>query len=261
MKISILRRIIQILILFIFIICNHFARNLLEGNLSSSIIFKTIHLSDPLAVLQIFLANLFIGTTAIFGALLVVLIYIFLLPRAFCSFVCPINLITDLAAFLREKFNIKESYLRLHSNFRFYLLAFVLIASAILKIPVFENVNYIAIFMRSMINFSVDIIFIVLSILVFEIFITKRGICSKICPLGAFWSLVGKFSIIRIFHNHDKCTKCNKCKVVCPEIDVLDLIGKNSGNLSKTCISCCRCIDVCGDDALKFNILNLGVKK
>ena len=48
-----------------------------------------------------------------------------------------------------------------------------------------------------------------------------------------------------------------KCKDVCPEVQVLNMIGKRSESvLMQECTNCGRCVDVCDDDALGFNIRN-----
>ena len=57
MKFLILRRISQILILGLFFASNYYGVKILQGNLSSSLLFGVLPLSDPFAVLQLFLAS------------------------------------------------------------------------------------------------------------------------------------------------------------------------------------------------------------
>ena len=57
MKINNLRRVVQFLVLALFMLGNLEILNILKGNLSSSILFGKISLSDPFAVLQIYLAT------------------------------------------------------------------------------------------------------------------------------------------------------------------------------------------------------------
>ena len=57
MKYLILRRISQILILGLFFASNYYGVKILQGNLSSSLLFRVLPLSDPFAVLQLFLAS------------------------------------------------------------------------------------------------------------------------------------------------------------------------------------------------------------
>jgi ferredoxin-type protein NapH len=98
----------------------------------------------------------------------------------------------------------------------------------------------------------------ILVIFLFDLFVLKNGWCGHICPLGGAYSLIGKFSFIRVHHNVDNCTECMKCKEVCPEVQVLSMITKESKPvLGAECTNCARCIEVCDDDALNFSIKNL----
>ena len=47
-----------------------------------------------------------------------------------------------------------------------------------------------------------------------------------------------------------------KCKVVCPEIQVLHMIDKSRNLFLQECTLCARCIEVCEDDALNFELRN-----
>jgi len=52
-----------------------------------------------------------------------------------------------------------------------------------------------------------------------------------------------------------------KCKTVCPEHQVLHMIGKQSLSVtSGECTNCARCIEVCDDDALGFSIRKFAEK-
>lgn len=93
-------------------------------------------------------------------------------------------------------------------------------------------------------------------IFLFDLFVLKNGWCGHICPLGGFYSLIGRFSLLRVHHNSEKCTACMKCKVVCPEIQVLHMIDKSSEPVLQECTLCARCIEVCEDDALNFELRN-----
>ena len=66
MKFLILRRISQILILGLFFASNYYGVKILQGNLSSSLLFGVLPLSDPFAVLQLFLASFSIASGCAF---------------------------------------------------------------------------------------------------------------------------------------------------------------------------------------------------
>lgn len=107
-KFLIARRITQISIMVLYVIANVYGINILMGNLSSSLILKTVPLSDPYAVLQMFFAGAFISFDIFLGALFILIFYMIVGGRAFCSWVCPVNMITDLANFLRRKFGFNQ---------------------------------------------------------------------------------------------------------------------------------------------------------
>lgn len=255
MKFTIARRVVQLTILGLFIAGNIYGVNILKGNLSSSEFFGVIGLSDPYALLQLFLAGFSVGSASVIGALIMVVFYALIAPRAFCSWVCPVNILTDLGAYIRTKLKIGKNIINISSNSRYYLFVLSLIFSFIFSIAAFESISYIGAFTRGVVYLSGSAISIAIIIICIEAFLGKRLICGHLCPLGAFWALVSRFSLIRIYHNSKNCTHCNKCKVVCPEMQVLDIVGKQSGNIRSECISCGRCVEACDDDALNFSIL------
>ena len=82
--------------------------------------------------------------------------------------------------------------------------------------------------------------------------------CGHICPLGAFYSLISRFAILKVKYDLESCTHCMECKKICPQKQVLGIIGKESGTInSGECTRCGRSIEVCGDNALSFNLLDL----
>lgn len=263
----ILRRIAQVGILATFILCNALSLDFFSGNLASSKVFWTIPMSDPLSVAQIFLAGAFsgalIGAEAVLGLVVVLLIYGVFLGRGYCAFVCPMNLITDLAAFLRRilGMNHTQRKLNLTRKAKYGVLALSLVLSAVFATAAFDLISPIAMLQRGVIFGMGFGIFGVLSVFLFDLFFLKNGFCGHICPLGATYGLIGRFSLLRVKHDKDKCVKCMKCVAICPEPQVLDIIGLKSGTIDGLdCMKCARCIEVCGDDALGYGILNITTK-
>ncbi|MDE7255149.1 MAG: quinol dehydrogenase ferredoxin subunit NapH [Helicobacter sp.] len=255
MKYLLLRRCCQFLIIALFM------SGVFVGNLSSSKLFNTIPLSDPFAALQIVLASLSISFTLFIGAVIVLVLYA-LLGRVFCAWVCPVNLITDFAAWLRAKLGVQGRFLNLNKNLRFILLGLFLLLSLLLSMPAFEAVSFIGIIQRGILFGGVSWLFVALVILCLDIWGAPRATCSHICPLGAFYALLGKKALLKVHYNREKCTKCMRCVQICPEKQVLWMVGKESANVcSGECLRCARCIDVCNDDALNFNLVTLGEKK
>ena len=98
-----------------------------------------------------------------------------------------------------------------------------------------------------------------LGIFLFDIFVSKEGWCGRVCPVGAFYSLLGSKSLVRVVaEDRDKCDDCMDCFEVCPEEQVIRpaLYGAGKGIgpviLSSNCTNCGRCIDVCAEDVFHF---------
>ena len=263
-KYLLLRRATQIGLMFLYFAANAYGWNILAGTFGSSLIFGTIPLADPYTTLQVLATGFVLGADVLIGAFLIIVFYMVVGGRAFCSWVCPINMVTDLANWLRRKLKLDKeevSYRFLKRNTRYWVMVLGLIVSAIVGIAAFEVFSPITIMQRGLIfGFGMGGS-IVLAIFLFDLFGVKNGWCGHLCPLGASYSLIGKTSLIRVNHDHDACTACMDCKVVCPENHVLHMINKESIMvLDGECTNCGRCIDVCNDDALEFSIRSFGKK-
>lgn len=259
-KYLLLRRTSQILIMVLYIVTNVYGLNWLTGNLSSSLILGLIPLSDPYALLQMFAAGAVLTFDVIVGALIITVFYMFIGGRAFCSWVCPVNIITDLANYLRRKFGFNQIQKKqpANRNIRYYAIVVSLVISFFMGLTAFELVSPVSMVYRGLVfglGFGWAAILI---IFLFDLFVLKNGWCGHICPLGGVHSLIGKLSFIRVHHNAENCTACMKCKEVCPEVQVLHMITKESiPVLSGECTNCARCIEVCDDEALNFSIKKL----
>ena len=103
-----LRRLSQILILACFLVGPWFGIWILKGNLSSSLLFDTVPFTDPFVLMQSMMAGHLPLLQALLGVGIVFAFYIIVGGRVFCSWVCPINLITDAAAWCRRKLKLRK---------------------------------------------------------------------------------------------------------------------------------------------------------
>ncbi|MGL5125248.1 MAG: 4Fe-4S binding protein, partial [Fusobacteriaceae bacterium] len=63
-----------------------------------------------------------------------------------------------------------------------------------------------------------------------------------ICPLGAVYSILGKFSFLKINRDKETCVNCKKCTKVCPAaIDVAQVDKVKPVD----CYSCMKCVAIC----------------
>ncbi len=254
------RRVVQILILTAYFGANAYGWTFVAGNLSSSVLFGLIPLSDPFATLQMFFAGAVIATDILVGAIVVLFVYSIIGGRFFCSWVCPVNIITETAAALRRRLAVqeKEHALTFSRNIRYWVIGISLGLSLLFSLAAFEMISPIGIAHRGVIfGFGFGWFFLV-AIFLFDLFSQKYGWCGHICPLGGFNALIGKYNLIKVVHDEEKCIYSLACIKVCPEVQVLNMVGKYSAPITGAgCIKCGRCIEVCDNDAFHISIVSL----
>jgi len=256
-KFLIVRRISQISIMLLFVGGNLFGWHLLRGNLSTSKVFDIVPLTDPYAVLQIMAAGRFVSAEALLGGLIIVLFFGLIAGRSFCSWVCPLNIVTDFANWLRKKTGINEPEKLpvISRKTRYWVIVTSLAVSSATGIAAFEWISPISMLHRGII-FGMGMGWtLVLAVFFFDFFVQKNGFCGHLCPLGGLYSLITRFSLVRVRHSREQCTLCMKCLEICPEQQVLPMLGKSSSAvLSGECTNCGRCIEVCDYHAMKFGM-------
>ncbi|MDR2017074.1 MAG: quinol dehydrogenase ferredoxin subunit NapH, partial [Burkholderiales bacterium] len=192
---------------------------------------------------------------ALIGAAIVLVAYLLLGGRVFCAWACPVNMVTDLANWLREKWGIRSLFI-VPSKTRFWALLLTLVLSFILGVAAFEWISPIAIMHRELI-YGIGFGFIaVLGIFLFDLLIMARGWCGHLCPLGAFWSIVGRTAQIRVAFDEASCTRCGDCVKECPEPSVLNFKETAQHGMVRAgeCTNCGKCIVVCPENSLSFNL-------
>ena len=256
-RFMLLRRISQATIIGLFLGGNLLGWQVLQGNLSSSWLLHTVPLADPFAVLQMFATRHVVATEALIGGLIITLFFGLLAGRSFCSWVCPLNMVTDAAGWLGEKAGLihpGEGPV-ISRKTRYGVIGVSLAVSLATGLAAFEWISPIAMLHRGII-FGMGMGWtLVLAVFFFDLFVQRDGFCGHLCPLGGFYALITGFSLIRIRHDKEKCTLCRKCLDICPEQQVLSMVGKiSSAVISGECTNCGRCIEVCDDHAMKFGI-------
>ena len=254
----ILRRLCQLTIIALFMAGP--TLGVLTGNLSSSMLFDTVPLSDPLIVLQALATGHVPEFNALLGVVIVVVFYAMLAPRAFCAWVCPLNIVTDLAAWLRRKFNIKASY-RWSPAIRYWLIPVLMLGSALSGAILWTWLDPVAALHRGLV-FGMGAGWVLIALVfVLDLLLVEHGWCGHLCPLGATYGVIGRKSLLRVTAvRREDCTKCMDCFYVCPEPEVLRQPLKEGDRrvMDQSCISCGRCLDVCPEHVFEFkNRLNV----
>ncbi|HFD78996.1 MAG TPA: quinol dehydrogenase ferredoxin subunit NapH [Gammaproteobacteria bacterium] len=252
------RRFVQLSILALFLLGPWFGIWIVKGNLNASLTLDVLPLTDPYVLLQTLLSGHVPELTAITGALIVLVFYLLVGGRVYCAWVCPVNMVTDGAQWLRERLGITGAS-RLSRSARYWILGATLFLAAVTGSVAWELVNPVSMLHRGLF-FGMGLGWlIVLAVFLLDLLVSRRAWCGHLCPVGAFYSLLGRYSLVRVrADRREQCDDCMDCFAVCPEQQVIRpaLKGAEKGIgpviLSPNCTNCGRCIDVCARDVFRF---------
>jgi ferredoxin-type protein NapH len=254
----ILRRLSQLGILALFLLGPLAGVWIVKGNLASSLTLDVLPLTDPLILLQVFLSGHLPESSAVIGASIVLAFYLLVGGRVYCSWVCPINIVTDTAEWLRRRLKIKNSA-NFSSKTRYWLLGGILLVAAVSGSVAWELINPVSMVYRGLI-FGMGFAWgVVAAVFLLDLFVGRRAWCGRLCPVGAFYGLLGEGAVLRISAvRREQCDDCMDCFAICPEHQVIRpaLKGADKGVgpliTSGNCTNCGRCIDVCARDVFEF---------
>ena len=231
---------------------------LVKGNLNFSLTLGALPLQDPYVLLQSLAAQHMPQITVLIGAAIVLVFYGLVAGRVYCSWVCPVNPVTDAAAWLRLRLGLTRGA-RLSPNTRHWLLAMTLGLAALTGTIAWELVNPVSIVHRGLIFGMGTASAVVGAVFLFDLFVAERGWCGHLCPVGAFYGLLGRVAVLRVVAvRRAQCNDCADCYAVCPEPKVIKpaLKGEREGRspviLGAECTNCARCLDVCSKNVFAF---------
>lgn len=259
-----LRRTSQLAILVLFLAGPLAGLWIVKGNLAYSLTLNTLPLADPYVLLQSLLAGHIPEKMALIGVAIVLAFYFLVGGRVYCSWVCPVNMVTDAAAWLRSRLGIKGGA-HISRKLRYWVLGMTLAVAAVTGTIAWELINPVSMLHRGLI-FGIGMTWtIVLAVFLLDLFVSANAWCGHACPVGAFYSLLGKWSPLRVSATkREACNDCMDCFAVCPEPQVIRPALKGAKQnlgpaiLSPNCTNCGRCIDVCSKDVFRFGLRKLG---
>lgn len=252
-----LRRISQAFFLLLFLAGPWFGIWIVQGTLAGSLTLGVLPLTDPFVALQSLVAGHWPTFTAALGALIVLALYALIGGRVYCAWICPINPVTDAAHWLHVKLGLQKGWQPKRQT-RLWLLGAVLAVSALTGTIAWEVVNPITMLHRGLLFGMGAAWALVALVFLFDLLVSRRGFCGHLCPVGAFYGLLGHQSLLRVTAaDRAACDDCMDCYAVCPENHVISpaLKGKPGSTpliLSPDCTNCGRCIDVCAPQVFSF---------
>lgn len=210
--------------------------------------------------------------------LLVTLIF----GRVYCSSVCPLGTLQDIAARASQFGRNKRSYrfipaktkwrygtlivmlACLFSGFwlvvglldpyelymRFCTDTFAPISRATVDATVLIGLNhnpYIPILLTTLSATTLSALLLIAVMLIAAR--SGRSICNTICPVGTTLGAISRYSVWQMDIDTDLCTQCRKCEDVCKG----GCINLNDHTVdSSRCVMCMNCVNVCNDDAINY---------
>ena len=227
----------------------------LFGTLSSSDVVG-INLLDPFAVLEITAASKSFVLDWLLFALPVVVVYALVRGRAFCGWICPVNLLLEGVDWVRKKLGMQVAEKTVPRHAKLWVALGVVAASLITSIPVFEAFSPISAVNKGILLGSLAGIWTLVGIVVLELFWSHRIWCRSLCPVGGFYEAIGRLGFVNVRIDHEACIHCDACKTACladPEILDPALAGQADFVRAGDCMACGKCIDSCPVDALAMS--------
>ena len=209
--------------------------------------------SCPVGTIQHFMV---IGFFPLF-ALGILIIIGALFGRLFCGWVCPFGLIQDLLNKIPTPKWRMPKWMRfgkyLFLVFTVFLVPYLISDTVFCKIcPMGALEGGIPqMLLKPELHHLAGFLYwrklVILAITIFLVIFIKRFFCRAICPVGAFFAIFNKISVLRMKVHMPKCVSCDICKKDCPvDINIYD--DPNSPE----CIRCGLCTNSCPFGAVKF---------
>lgn len=219
------------------------------------------------------------------GIVALLLLLTFIFGRIYCSVICPLGVMQDIAGRMGKKHKKNRySYSKPKSILRYTVLAVFVVAMVTglvsaaaliapyssygriacnLFAPVYQAGNNLMaciaehadsyafyekeVWIKSIPTFVIAAVtFIIICIMAWR---NGRTYCNTICPVGTILGLISKWSWLKPVINTDKCINCGLCAKNCKSscIDV-----KNHSIDYSRCVACMDCIGKCSKSAISY---------
>jgi polyferredoxin len=195
---------------------------------------------------------------------MVILLTGLFLKKGFCSWVCPVGLLSEYLAkihlLLFRKRRDLPRWLDYPLRSLKYLIAFFFLHAVLVKMGVYDLESFINSPYNRIADIKMLFFFTEMSAFTFRVLLALLILsvairffwCRFLCPYGALLGALSWFSPWKIRRNVESCTNCGMCTGACPSrIDV----ETQKAVLSDECHACLQCVDSCPmGEALSFSL-------
>jgi polyferredoxin len=219
----------------------------------------------PHAVMPIQELLIALGSGSDLGFLLPALIVLFVIlltslltGRLFCGFICPLGVLQEIISLAKFKSSLKDQEItkyridvdsRITTKVRWIFLASLFILAVVWGVVFLEQINPLSGFeeFRNIFSFTITIPFLGVIVVTIASVFFYRPWCRFLCPFGAVSCSCSNYAPTVLVRT-DACTECGFCEEICPT--------QESARESKKgeCYYCYRCIEICPEDAITFNL-------
>jgi polyferredoxin len=228
---------------------------------------------DPLVAIGTILTEHSLYHPLLWALATVILTIIF--GRFFCSWVCPLGSLHHFVGFLAHRKKTLTQKIQLNKYRKaqcikyFILTIFLAMAAfpslaATLQTGLLDPIPLVTrsfnLVLLPIVDSSVNLVSVTTRFyegawLIFAIFLTAvllnlvipRFYCRFICPLGAFFGIIGRFAVWRIGKNQTECTDCKLCERSCE-----GGCGPSGNIRISECVLCFNCRQDCKDEIISY---------
>ena len=177
--------------------------------------------------------------------------------RIYCSTLCPLGAVMDLASRTRKRERVYR-YKKPLTALRLIILAivFLLIVSRLafarrwlLPFGLYESM--LERITQPQVIGATLISALIFALIAITAFLRGRLFCNTLCPMGTLLGMLSRRSLFHMDINTDRCTQCRRCVDVCKAqcIDLQDHVIDMS-----RCVVCFDCLPQCPDDAITYTL-------
>jgi ferredoxin len=257
-------------------------------------VFLDIHHSLPSEVINYFVYLQFVPSifkffntyTLLASGFIIVLLFVLLFGRVYCSSVCPVGTIQDISSNISKRIS-KGKYYSFSGEFKWLRYTVLLITVLLIfagnlfllnLLDPYSNagrifaqlINPMLIagnnFISSvLVSFDIYTVYpvdpksysyllalfpaVFLVVILYLSFKRGRLYCNTICPVGTFLGLFAKLSLFKLKIEKTECEGCGVCETVCKA----ECINFNTKEIDESrCVSCYNCIDVCPSEVISY---------